>query len=364
MLDFTSALYLGFRHPPEALGSWSSFTTGRPAALYKPPLSHRLEAALAKLVGLERVCLGSSSLHLCWDLFGQFAKQEWAVFIDAEAYPVAQWGAERAAGRGVGVHHFPHHDPLTLRRLLYQHRGLKPLVVTDGYCPMCGKVAPLQAYLTALRRYGGLLLLDDTQALGILGARPSINQPYGHGGGGSLYYTDVTGRDILLIASLAKGFGAPLALLAGSRHNLEVFEGLSTTRVHSSPPPVVTLLAAKNALDRNRHFGEQLRRRLVSLVAYFRARLSELGLTAMNGLFPAQSLCAAGGLDMSVTHRRLWSRNIRAVLQHGHTAPQLSFLVSVTHTKADLDRLVETLDDLVGFRSQRSHFEETNHVRT
>jgi hypothetical protein len=30
MLDFTSALYLGFRHPNRSLRPWSQFTTGVP----------------------------------------------------------------------------------------------------------------------------------------------------------------------------------------------------------------------------------------------------------------------------------------------------------------------------------------------
>ena len=39
MPDFTSALFLDWRHEPGTPAGWSSLTTGRPAALDEPPLA-------------------------------------------------------------------------------------------------------------------------------------------------------------------------------------------------------------------------------------------------------------------------------------------------------------------------------------
>jgi 8-amino-7-oxononanoate synthase len=70
------------------------------------------------------------------------------------------------------VYRFPHQDVLTLQQLLLQHPPyLMPVVVADGLCAACGCAAPVAAYLDCVRRAGGLLVLDDTQALGLLGAR-------------------------------------------------------------------------------------------------------------------------------------------------------------------------------------------------
>ncbi len=63
----------------------------------------------------------------------------------------------------------------------------------------------------SVRRFGGLLVIDDTQALGILGRNPGQDAPYGRGGGGSLRRANIQGPDILVGASLAKGFGVPIA---------------------------------------------------------------------------------------------------------------------------------------------------------
>jgi hypothetical protein len=66
------------------------------------------------------------------------------------------------------------------------------------------------------------LVIDDTQALGILGHSPGPHAPYGKGGGGSLQWAGIGGPDVLVVSSLAKGFGAPVAVLAGSEATVEM----------------------------------------------------------------------------------------------------------------------------------------------
>lgn len=147
MLNFTSALYLGLRHPSCSLRPWSQFTTGVPAALAQPPNAPELAQTLAALQGCELGTFGTSTLHLFWDLFGMLSRQRVAIYVDAGAYPMARWGVERAAAHGARVRSFLHHDAEALRRHLgHDARSrVRPLVVADGFCPGCGKSAPLAA---------------------------------------------------------------------------------------------------------------------------------------------------------------------------------------------------------------------------
>ena len=48
----------------------------------------------------------------------------------------------------------------------------------------------------------------------------------------------------MIVSSLAKAFGAPLAVLAGSDAFMTVFEQESATRMHCSPPSVAVIAAA------------------------------------------------------------------------------------------------------------------------
>jgi 8-amino-7-oxononanoate synthase len=343
MLDFTSALYLGLRHPSSLLRPWSRFTTGVPAALASPadkPVAHQL----AQLQGCEHGVLGTSTFHLFWDLFGIVARRAVAVYIDAGVYPIARWGVERAAGRGVPVHEFAHHDAEDLRSRLKRGR-LRPLMVTDGFCPDCGKPAPLSAYLDSVRACGGRLIVDDTQALGIFGHSPSLDAPYGQQGGGILPQLRVGGPDVLAISSLAKAFGAPVAVLSGSRAAVEEFKAESETRVHCSPPSLAVIRAAEHALRVNRKQGDRLRLRLAHLVTRFRDRAQKAGFQFTGGLFPVQTLAPLSKSDTLHLHDRLLHRGIRTILRrapHGHGL-RISFVITARHTLEAIDRAVTAL---------------------
>lgn len=339
MLDFTSSLYLGMAHPSEALRPWASLTTGRPAALGEPPGAAEAARRLAGLQGGEAAVLATSTLHLFWDLFGMLDGAATAVYLDAGAYPVARWGAERAAGRGVGVRLFPHHDGAALAGMLAGERRA-PLVVADGFCPGCGRPAPLAAYLAAARGRGGRLLVDDTQALGVLGAAPRPGAPYGGGGGGSAAHLGLDGKGLVLVSSLAKGFGAPVAALSGDAATVRAFVRRSETRVHASPPSQAAVGAAWLALERNAAEGEALRARLWRLVRRLRRRLARAGLGLEGGAFPVQTLAPVAGVEPRALARHLERLGVRAVLRRGHgeSGPQLSLIVTAAHTANQIDR--------------------------
>jgi 8-amino-7-oxononanoate synthase len=350
MLDFTSALYLGFQHPAGALRPWARLSAGAPAALAAPSGSAGIARGLAALQGCGAATLAPSTLHVFWDLFPILGGEGGvAIHVDAEAYPIARWGAERSGCRGVPVLPFSHYDAEGLERAarVAGRRGLRPLVVTDGVCPDCGRVAPLGAYLEVARRLGGRVVVDDTQGLGVLGAGPGPAAPYGRGGGGAPRWCDVAGPELLVAASLAKGFGVPLAALAGAGEVIERFEARSETRSHSSPPSVAALGAAEWALALNQLRGDRLRSRLARLVRHFRVRLGDLGLSTRGGLFPVQTLEPARALDSVALHGSLLERGVRTVLHRPRAAagPRLSLLITARHHFAEIDAAVDALAD-------------------
>src|SRR5436190_18022397 len=246
MIDFTSALYLGMRHASASLRPWTRLTTGVPAALDSPPEAEDVARRMAALQGCEAGLVGTSTLHLFWDLVLMMASSGMAIYTDKGTYPIARWGVERAAGRGIPTSTFRHHDPdaLTRQLRLPSGRGLPPLVVADGICPGCGGALPIPQLLDSIRPSGGILILDDTQSLGIMGESPNSRSPFGTGGGGSLRWHDAAGEDVVLVASLAKGFGVPMAVLSAASDVVARFAAQSETRVHSSPPSLAHLHAA------------------------------------------------------------------------------------------------------------------------
>lgn len=360
MVDFTSALYLGLAHPSHALRPWASLTTGRPAALASPGSEGHVARRLARLQGCERAVLGTSTLHLFWDLFGLLGWRGVTIYLDSGAYPIARWGAERGVFRGATLHRFPHHDGEMLRRLMHRHgrRGFRPVVVADGFCPGCGRPAPVEEYLEAVRPLGGRLVLDDTQALGILGATPSPAVPYGRGGGGTLRRLGISASEVLLISSMAKGFGAPLAALAGDEATVRKFEAGSMTRVHCSPPSAAAIHAAERALALNEQCGDFLRRRLACLVRRFRAGLGGIGMTSRGGFFPVQTLNIRR--DARKLHASLLREGIRTVLHPPETgwSGRISFLITARHRPDEIDAALEALARLCGAGTEHRTWRE------
>ncbi|HEY7204162.1 MAG TPA: aminotransferase class I/II-fold pyridoxal phosphate-dependent enzyme [Methylomirabilota bacterium] len=346
MIDFTSALYLGLRHPSEALRPWRRLTTGVPAALREPGSAEPIARGLAALTHCERAVLGTSTLHVFWDLFHGLADERCIIYMDAGLYPIARWGIERAAAFGVPVREVPHHDASALRRLLQESPRRRPVMVTDGFCPRCGRPAPLGAYLELTERAGGRLVVDDTQALGVLGRDPGPRAPYGRGGGGSLPWSRIASPDVIVVASLAKGLGVPLAVLAGSATAVSRFEATSETRVHCSPPSVAALRAAEHALAVNRRHGDALRARLVALVSAFRRELSRAGFPVVGGRFPVQTLGTIRGDAAVRLHGALRRRGILTVLRRdveGVGGPRLTCLLTARHTAGDVAALARAL---------------------
>jgi 8-amino-7-oxononanoate synthase len=346
VLDFTSALYLGLRHPSQALRPWPALTMGKPAALLPPSDAITVASELAALQGCERATLATSTLHLFWDLFAILARERVRIYMDSGCYPIAKWGVERAAARGAPVREFPHHDTAAVREMIARdHDGGRPLIVCDGFCPSCGAFAPIAEYLDCVDRQGGYLVIDDTQALGVFGENPSASAPYGHHGGGSLRYWGLRSSHAIVVSSLAKGFGAPLAALSGGAATVRRFEHLSETRFHCSPPSVAAIRAAERALVVNRSHGERWRDYLLGLVRRFHAGLARIGLAAVGRLFPVLMVEPPRGVDARALHERLLKFGVHAALTRdcGGVGARVAFIVTVLHNPSDIDRAVETL---------------------
>ena len=147
-------------------------------------------------------------------------------------------------------------------------------------------------------------------------------------------------------SSLAKAFGVPIAVLAGSEALIRRFEQRSETRLHCSPPSLATLRAAEHALAMNRAQGDRRRLYLSWLVARFRGQLRQIGLAAQRGLFPVQMINVRDRVDAGTLYLRLLCRGIRTVLVRccRGNEMRLGFLINALHRPADIDRAIEALD--------------------
>ncbi|AJQ93633.1 aminotransferase class I/II-fold pyridoxal phosphate-dependent enzyme [Gynuella sunshinyii] len=109
-------------------------------------------------------------------------------------------------GRGLQVEMIRHHDLEQLEQLIKHHRQSKGRIwyCVDGICPLYGNPAPVDALYQLMDRYPDLYVYaDDSYGLSWCGAqgKGSIRGKYPHH------------RQLILTASLSKGFGCAGGLL-------------------------------------------------------------------------------------------------------------------------------------------------------
>jgi 8-amino-7-oxononanoate synthase len=351
--DFTSALYLGLDHASRCLPEWDRLTLGKPAALEVPPGARRVETELAKLIGCERALLATSTLHLFWDLFDVLAQSGVNIFLDGGSYPIARWGVERAACKGTRVKTFRQYNPDALKSAIERSDGKPPVIVADGYCPRSGRHAPIADYVAQAEAHGGFVVVDDSQSLGIFG-KPSPWAAYGTGGGGSMQRAGLTSDRLIIGASLAKAFGVPVAVLAGSAAMLDRYDDQSATRVHCSPPSAASIAAAARAIAIDRWHGDSLRSKLAHLVSRFRQGLKRLGMIAIPGLFPVQPVRLPAHIHIRALHEDLEKRGVETLL----TRIGINFVFTARHSISEIDgalaHLAESLAGQTGMKIKRS----------
>jgi 8-amino-7-oxononanoate synthase len=340
MPDFTSALYLGPRvlPPPPSL----VLSTGRPAALGEADQARQVAQEVARRQGLEAGVLAPSTLHLFHDVF-RLMPATGVLLLERRLYPVGQWGSQQARLRGLPVVRFD--GVANLKKLLcaYRQQGRTPWLVADGYHPGRGP-APLAQYYAALTGcLGAVLLLDDTQAFGVLGRQPTATRPLGQGGGGSLAWAGLPDTslnpELLTITSLAKGLGVPVAVLAGRAARIRQFAHCSDTRVHTSPVSAWHAWAAAQALRLDTRHGETARLRLGKRIGQFRAALRHLGLRPGGGWFPVQKLVPTRATAALSLHQQLRQAGINTLLlagEHQPGVPEIAFCLRADHSPADI----------------------------
>lgn len=341
--DFTSAHFLGLRPS----GTSAALTTGRPAAVEERDAGQPLARAFARNAGLTDGLLARTSLHALVDVLATRSPGATLV-LDEAIYPIGLWaaGAATAFTPRAEVVCFRHHDADDAARKALRHGPV--VIITDGLCGSCLRPAPLRDLGDVARRNDGELVVDDTLASGILGARAESADPFGNGGGGTAAWLGVSPG--LTVASLAKGLSAPLAVVAGSASRIERVRRDGPTRVHAGPPTTADVAALGSALADDTLDGR--RSRLARLVLRARSALEELDLRPLGVPFPV--LATEGGRsDPLEIHRALASSGIRSLATTGRCTrrPTLTLCLRADHTDAEVRRLERALRAAVSRRA-------------
>jgi len=240
---------------------------------------HRtLEAALARFVGAE----ASLSFLSAWNANealtptilreGDFVASDalnHASIIDSIRLAKAITKCTTAVYR--------HGDLDDLVAKLESARGApRKLIWTDGIFSMEGSIAKLPDILEIARRFGAVVVLDDSHATGVLGAT----------GRGTAEHYGVLGEVDIITSTLGKALGgAAGGFVAGPASLCDMLTQRSRPQLFSNALPPTVAMSALAAVEYVEQHPERVRK-LQDNTRYFREQITEAGFSPIPGETP------------------------------------------------------------------------------
>lgn len=150
------------------------------------------------------------------------------------------------------------------------------LIATDGVFSMDGTIAPLEAICDLAEKYDAIVMVDDSHAVGFMGAT----------GRGTLEHCGVEGRVDIVTGTLGKALGGAMGgYVAASGVLVEWLRQRSRPYLFSNTLAPVNAATSLSVLDRLAE-EQGLRKRLFENAAFFRREMTKLGYELLPGEHP------------------------------------------------------------------------------
>ena len=233
-----------------------------------------LETRLSRFLGTDDTILYGSCFDANTGLFETILSEEDAVISDALNHASIIDGIRLCKARRL---RYANNDMKELEARLKEAADCRfRLIATDGVFSMDGIMANLPAICDLAERHDALVMVDDSHAVGFVGAK----------GRGTPEACGVAGRIDILTGTLGKALGgASGGYTSGRAPIIEWLRQRSRPYLFSNalmPAITATSLAALDLIEEN----DVLRRRLAENAAHFRSGMERLGFKLVPGSHP------------------------------------------------------------------------------
>ena len=335
VLNMCANNYLGLAEHPRvlaaahaALDQWGFGMASVRFICGTQSIHRELESQLSEFLKTEETILYSSCFDANGGLFETLLTAEDAIVSDELNHASIIDGIRLCKAQRF---RYKNNDMRDLEAQLEQAAGARfRMIATDGVFSMDGTIANLPAICDLADRYGALVMVDDSHAVGFMGT---------HGRGTHEYHKVIERVDILT-GTLGKALGgASGGFVAARREIVDVLRQRSRPYLFSNSlaPPIVAA-----SLEVLKMLGEstQLRDRLESNTRFFRERIGSLGYTIVPGEHPI--------VPIMLHDARLAAQVAEAMLRKGVYVVGFSYPV-VPHGKARIRTQISaghTIEDL------------------
>jgi len=340
VLNLCANNYLGLADHPavvtaakEALDRWGYGMASVRFICGTQEVHKELESALTDFLGTEDTILYSSCFDANGGIFEALLDEHDAVISDALNHASIIDGIRLCKARRL---RYANRDMEDLEKQLKDSADARfRMVVTDGVFSMDGYLAPLPEICALAERYDALVMVDDSHAVGFMGAN----------GRGTHEHHGVMGRIDAISGTLGKALGgASGGYVSGRKEMVAMLRQRSRPYLFSNsvPPPIVA--ASLTVLELIRSAGE-LRRRLRDNTTFFRMQMTEAGFDILAGEHPIVPVMVGEAALAAQTAQAMLEKGVYVVAFSYPVVPQgkarIRTQVSAAHSKADLERAVK-----------------------
>jgi glycine C-acetyltransferase len=296
-------------------------------------LHKELEAALTKFLGTEETILYPSAFDANGGLFETLLTEKDAIISDELNHASIIDGIRLCKAQRF---RYKHNDMADLEAKLKEASGARfRLIATDGCFSMDGTIADLKSIVDLAEKYDALTMIDDAHATGFLGKT----------GRGTHEYRDVMGKIDIITGTLGKALGgASGGFTSGRKVIVDLLRQRSRPYLFSNtvaPPIVAACLKALELLTAS----TELRDKLEQNTKYFRAAVTEHGLTIKPGVHPIVPIMIGDAAKSQKFAARMLEKGVYVigffypVVPHG--AARVRTQVSAAHSREDLEFAVK-----------------------
>lgn len=340
VLNMCANNYLGLaRHPEvvtaarEALDRWGYGLASVRFICGTQAIHKTLEEDISQFLGTEDTILYTSCFDANGGLFETVLTEEDAIISDQLNHASIIDGIRLCKARRF---RFANADMADLEAQLRQARSCRfRMIATDGVFSMDGTIANLPAICDLAEKYEALVMVDDSHAVGVLGAN----------GRGTPEHHGVMERVDIITGTLGKALGgASGGYTSGRREIIDLLRQRSRPYLFSNsvaPPIVAASIKALELLTAT----TELRDRLQANTAYFRRGMEQAGFDLLPGEHPIVPIMLGdAGLATNMAEQLL-ARGIYVIGFSYPVVPEgqarVRVQISAAHTREDLDFAVK-----------------------
>ncbi|MCX7611090.1 MAG: glycine C-acetyltransferase [Ignavibacterium sp.] len=216
----------------------------------------------------------------------------------------------------------------------------KILIATDGVFSMDGFIAPLKDICDLADKYGAMVMIDDSHAVGFMGKH----------GKGTHEFNDVIGRVDIITGTLGKALGGASGGYTSARKEIvDLLRQRSRPYLFSNTLAPAIVSASIKVLDMISSTTE-LRDRLERNTKYFREKIKSAGFEIKEGIHPIVPIMLGDAVLAQKMAARMLEKGVYVIGFFYPVVPKgtarIRVQISAAHSIEDLDFAVEKFSEV------------------